>query len=177
MAKVTVYGCGDDLIEVSGAITQEFYAGRQDLGYLAFSDGTVLRVHYDNGGVWVIAVVRAGSASVVVTPSGRTDSDYSDRATLDGDITTVRYSESEPAGATAVPPGNPEGVRLLLWDWRDGIDVAWFDQALGAVFNGSDVPRIIAVPNTHRDEYGALISATELDPASAQAIYDAWLYD
>ncbi len=55
MTKVT--GASDDLIELDGDIYEEFnwYAGDSDDDehrFLAFSDGTVLSVQYDQDGIW-----------------------------------------------------------------------------------------------------------------------------
>lgn len=92
---VTVYGSSDDLIEVEGDLTGEFYT-LQRIGddgngsLLAFSDGTVLRIAYGDGGVWRITPVqvRNGDVEIVQCPEGDEDN-YSDRATLLGDIKWV----------------------------------------------------------------------------------------
>jgi hypothetical protein len=89
---ITIYGAGDDLIEVDGDISEEFYvpdlAANGDL--LAFSDGTVLRLHITNEGIWRITpVVRgAGYLSIVQAPEDD-DDNITDRATLDGAVWVV----------------------------------------------------------------------------------------
>ena len=87
MARLTVYGASDDLIEIEGDLCDELYA-RDEGTYLAFSDGTVLRVVYT--GIWSIVRVIEGSASYSHVPAEGEDSkNYSDRVTLEGDITWV----------------------------------------------------------------------------------------
>lgn len=90
MAKVKVYGASDDLIEVDGAISEEFSypAGDDDEGcLLAFSDGTVLRVCYATDGAWRITPVVRGSAEYrkVFEPANGDDDKYSDEVELEGD--------------------------------------------------------------------------------------------
>ncbi len=81
---VTVYGASDDLIEVEGAITAEFSPTDDDSpAFLAFSDGTVLKVRYDEDGVWVIRRVATGSATFDKAPFA--DAAHTDRVTLTGD--------------------------------------------------------------------------------------------
>ncbi len=56
MSEVIVYGASDDLIEVEGAIREEFTANRDgEANLLAFSDGTLLEVTYTDAGIWRIA--------------------------------------------------------------------------------------------------------------------------
>jgi hypothetical protein len=83
---ITVYGASDDMIEVEGDITEEFdYTGDTpnsgDL--LAFSDGTVLRIRFDDAGVWRIVKVAGGPVDIAQAPEGD-DSNYTDRATIKG---------------------------------------------------------------------------------------------
>lgn len=85
---VTVYGASDDLIEIDGAISEEFSAySSDDSGWiLAFSDGTLLSVRYDGEGCWRIGRLVAGTAAFTHTPAAGPDADYTDRVTLTGDI-------------------------------------------------------------------------------------------
>jgi hypothetical protein len=92
MDTVTIYGASDDLIEVEGAISEEFSAAGSEPSYLSFSDGTVLRVSYD--GLWhITAVERGASTGIRHTPAEDEDADrredgssgYSDRVILSGD--------------------------------------------------------------------------------------------
>lgn len=87
MNTVTVYGASDDLIEVEGAIREEFSAYDEEDGvYLAFSDGTVLHVQYDDDGLWRIALSARGAATYQHTPAVDDRENYSDRVKLTGDL-------------------------------------------------------------------------------------------
>ena len=84
---ITIYGASDDLIEVEGAIREEFNPhSEHEPDYLAFSDGTVLSVKYDNDGLWRINRVAKGSAKYSKVEATDIDDDYSDRVTLTGDF-------------------------------------------------------------------------------------------
>lgn len=58
-----VYGASDDLIEIEGDIEEEFghYQRDKDAFYLAFSDGTILSVLYDQNGIWRLTLIIKGS--------------------------------------------------------------------------------------------------------------------
>lgn len=85
---VTVYGASDDLIEVEGTIDEEFSVGA-DGNLLAFSDGTVLRIqHTDVWRITPVVVPDQGLLSIVQCPENDEDN-YSDRATLTGNILWV----------------------------------------------------------------------------------------
>jgi len=92
---ITIYGASDDLIEVEGAGSEEFTY--QERGYgqasgdlLAFSDGTVLRIVYSDAGIWRITPVASGAATLTIEQAPEGDeNNYSDRATLTGDISWV----------------------------------------------------------------------------------------
>jgi hypothetical protein len=88
---VTVYGASDDLIEVEGDIREEFPC-RDDSedNLLAFSDGTVLRVAFDEDGIWRLTPVVTGSAALTHV-FGQDDREHTDKATLDGDVRWVVY--------------------------------------------------------------------------------------
>jgi hypothetical protein len=82
--SVKVYGASDDLIEVEGDIDEEFNPKNdEDPSYLAFADGTVLRVTYD--GMWHIQRIAVGSATYLKHEATNEDDDYSDIVTLTGD--------------------------------------------------------------------------------------------
>lgn len=83
--RVEVTGASDDLIELSGDIRDEFGAYDSDGDYLAFSDGTVLRIVYGEHGIWRVSRVCAGSADYEHTP-GDVRADTFDVAVLTGDI-------------------------------------------------------------------------------------------
>lgn len=87
MGKVTLSGASDDLIEVGGDIREEFnyLAGDEEVGsFVAFSDGTVLKIRFDQEGIWRVTPVVRGSAELKVDQA--TEDEYTDEATLDGDV-------------------------------------------------------------------------------------------
>lgn len=89
-SAVTVYGASDDLVEVDGAISEEFNAASGEEGLLAFSDGTVLRYRYS--GVWRFTPVSRGTARVEIVQCPEDDDrNYSDRVTLSGEVRWVLH--------------------------------------------------------------------------------------
>jgi hypothetical protein len=79
--ETTIYGASDDLIEVDGAISEEFLPDG-GFGMVACSNGVLLRVTYDLDGVWRI-VPLAGADKVTITQAPADDEDnYSDRAVI-----------------------------------------------------------------------------------------------
>lgn len=89
--QVAVFGASDDLIELEGSIREEFSPSDADEPtYLAFSDGTVLSVLYAKDGCWRVNRVAIGTAQYEkVEAKGDDSPDYSDRATLTGDLRWV----------------------------------------------------------------------------------------
>ena len=92
MTTVTINGASDDLIEVAGAIEEEFPYQQRGHGQpsgnlLAFSDGTILRIEFNHEGVWRIQPVQRGTAWLGIEPAPEGDEgNYSDVATLTGDV-------------------------------------------------------------------------------------------
>lgn len=86
---IEIYGSSDDLIEIDGDIREEFNA---EEGYLAFSDGTVLYIEYGKEGIWRIRQMTKGKAKYTKT-EGIDDDNYSDKVTLDGDISWVVFGK------------------------------------------------------------------------------------
>lgn len=88
MSKVTIYGSSDDLIELDGDIREEFLCYGDDEGnYLAFSDGTVLHIVYNEDGIWRITPTAKGSSKMTKEEAvSSEDNNYSDRVTLEGDV-------------------------------------------------------------------------------------------
>jgi len=85
---VKIYGASDDLIEVQGALNEEFPYSDGD-AFLGFSDGTLLRIRHDAEGIWRIMPVCAGPAFEGVEQAPENDDrNYTDRATL-GDVLWV----------------------------------------------------------------------------------------
>jgi len=76
-----VYGASDDLIEFNGDIHEEFnwLLSDNDVKYLAFSDGTVLRVCYDNDGLWRLTQIYKGTLLERID-QGNVDEDKNDIA-------------------------------------------------------------------------------------------------
>jgi hypothetical protein len=97
--SATIYGASDDLIEVEGDIREEFYAV-DGPNYLAFSNGTLLSVVYDDDGMWRIRCL-SGAASVTLADDP--DTNYSDRADVPGDLLWVAQATGY---AKKVQPSN-----------------------------------------------------------------------
>lgn len=93
MSETTVvYGSSDDLIEVDGMVTDEFpamWCSDDQPRYLAFSDGTVIRVIYSAEGCWELRRVEVGTAQYAHKPHDDDRTTYSDRVTLTGPIAWV----------------------------------------------------------------------------------------
>jgi hypothetical protein len=88
-SKIVLYGASDDLIEIeSTSFPHEEFSVWPDNPtssiILAVSDGTILRVRYDEDGIWRFTPSVLGSASVDIIP-GVDDRFHSDRVTLTGD--------------------------------------------------------------------------------------------
>lgn len=87
MPELIIYGASDDLIEIEGFIREEFNAWLEhpmSSTYLAISDGTLLRVRYDEDGIWRFTPVVVGSADVDIK-LGIDDRKHSDIVTMTGD--------------------------------------------------------------------------------------------
>jgi hypothetical protein len=95
MVEVAVYGASDDLVEIEGDLNEEFnLAYDSEAMLLAFGDGTVLYVRYDNNGVWRITQRESGTAAFEKAEAPPDDEDnYSDRVTLRGDLRWVVATE------------------------------------------------------------------------------------
>jgi hypothetical protein len=89
--SVTVYGASDDLIEVDGAVSEEFPLHDDDEGdLLAFSNGVILRVCYSKSGVWRITRVVGDAEWVSIEQAPEDDEDnYTDRATVNDSVAWV----------------------------------------------------------------------------------------
>lgn len=97
MAEIVIYGASDDLIEVEATDfrDEEFNVGYAEYQHdsegarllLAISDGTVLRVHYDEDGIWRFtpSVVGSSSMDIEVATYDGDKGTYTDRVTLVGD--------------------------------------------------------------------------------------------
>lgn len=88
---ITIHGASDDLIEIGGDIEEEFSADEE--GYLFFSDGTLLKIAYEGSGFWRIHLFKSGTAKFSKVEGTDSDSDYSDKVALEGDIKWVGYGQ------------------------------------------------------------------------------------
>lgn len=68
---IQISGASDDIITMSGDIKEEFCPPNDFLEggkvLVAVSDGTLLRVNYDEDGIWRFSVIKHGSASYAKT--------------------------------------------------------------------------------------------------------------
>lgn len=91
--SITVYGASDDLIEIEGDITEEFYVYGvpESESVLAFSNGVVLRAFYTESGIWRISTITKPSGIDIAKIEAPEDDDdnYSDRVTVPGSIKWV----------------------------------------------------------------------------------------
>lgn len=89
---LTIYGRSDDLIEIESSDEEKFPAeefnvlGGQssDSWLLAVSDGTVLRVRFDEDGIWRFSPTVIGS-SLTRIDQGQDDRQHSDRVIMCGE--------------------------------------------------------------------------------------------
>lgn len=89
-STVIISGASDDIVSLEGAIRAEFYPKDPNTGMkLAFSEGTVLAVHYDKDGCWRVNRLVTGAAKYEKTEATDPDGDYSDNVTLTGEIKWV----------------------------------------------------------------------------------------
>lgn len=93
MKETTITGASDDLIELDGAVREEFSGGGVDGDILAFSDGTLLEVIYDEDGIWRVKRLAGGSCKFEMVQTGDVAADTFDIAKLTGDIAWVVKSE------------------------------------------------------------------------------------
>lgn len=87
MAELTIYGASDDLIEVEGTLREEFNVYLDldsDVLYLAISDGTLLRVRYDESGIWRFTPIVVGSSDIDIK-LGVDDRNHSDIVIMTGE--------------------------------------------------------------------------------------------
>ena len=87
---VKVFGCSDDLVEIEGDIREEypFYDNDDDCRYLSFSDGTVLKIIYDDDGLWRVSLITRGGCEFEKV-EGSVIEDTNDIVTLKGELSWV----------------------------------------------------------------------------------------
>lgn len=86
MDMLTIFGCSDDLIEIQGTINEEFSLPPSEEAFIAISNGTVVRIKYNDHGVWRISLVsKPGDVAISITPVPEDDSvNYSDVCVISG---------------------------------------------------------------------------------------------
>lgn len=87
---IRIFGVSDDLIEIEGDIREEFGPPYGVSTYLAFSDGTLLSVVYDDNGFWRIHQIDQGGSHFEKTEGKDLEDDYSDVVILSGP--TIRWA-------------------------------------------------------------------------------------
>jgi hypothetical protein len=75
---IKFYGSSDDLLEIDGDIYEEFYVPDDKPFYVALSDGTLLRIHYDEDAIWRIHLSSEGKDSVYQKIEGSVEKDTPD---------------------------------------------------------------------------------------------------
>lgn len=81
---IKISGASDDLVEIDGDISEEFTYNDDEPHYLGFSDGTVLKIFYDETGLWKIVQINKGESDFdfeFIATNSDSD-DYSDIAIL-----------------------------------------------------------------------------------------------
>ena len=96
---MTVYGYSDDLIELEGDIREEFnvYSDDAEPGYLAFSNGVLLRVVFDEDGIWRFTVLSDASNTVTVNQCvvNNPEDAYSDVVSIEDSIKWVTFGTAK----------------------------------------------------------------------------------
>ncbi len=89
---IRIYGHSDDCIEIEGDIREEVQPpgddnGVSEFGFIACSNGTVVKISYGGEGEWRInEIVRGSTPCTIEPPIG--DS-YTDVATIEGAISWI----------------------------------------------------------------------------------------
>lgn len=94
---IRITGASDDLIEIDGAINEEFSSYDCKDGLLAVSDGTLIKVEYDDNGIWRLTPLYRGS-SYVGHSMGDIEQDTNDVVSMDGVIKWIVFMD-EPQSA------------------------------------------------------------------------------
>lgn len=116
--RLEIYGASDDLVEVEGALTEEFNPELDAPATIGISDGTLLEIQYTGPGVWRITPILRGPALREIIPAQGPDGPhYSDRAILE---------QEEPFAWVIV---GAEHVRAKEGDLRQAEPAAAYDYA------------------------------------------------
>lgn len=87
---VTITGSSDDLIEIDGDVQEEWgcYTTASELQHIAFSDGTVVSIIYEDG-IWRVNLVFQGRCQFSKVNGVEADDTF-DIATLTGE--TIKWA-------------------------------------------------------------------------------------
>jgi hypothetical protein len=94
MHSLTIYGTPEDRIMIEGEFHEEVDAYEMEEGaFLALSDGTLMTVAVDEGGVWRIAPVSIGMETALEKLEGTLDAETeSDRVTVTNPKVPFRWA-------------------------------------------------------------------------------------
>ena len=108
MPSLTIYGTPEDRIKIEGEFQEEVDAYEMEEGaFLALSDGTLMTIAIDQGGVWRIAPVSVGMETALERLVGTMDSEReSDRVTVTNPKVPFRWVLL--GAVLAGPPGFSE---------------------------------------------------------------------
>lgn len=87
-----VTGASDDLIEIDGELREEFDSFSCQNGIMAFSDGTLLRVNYDDDGIWRFKPIFKGSLFEKIK-DGSVEEDTNDEVYFKDGLKWCAFSE------------------------------------------------------------------------------------
>ena len=83
-----MYGASDDLFELEGTINEEFNVNCNEPFYVGVSDGTLLKVEYDDNAIWRIHRIRKGLNGFQKI-EGDVEQDTNDIVSITGEISWV----------------------------------------------------------------------------------------
>lgn len=87
-----VTGASDDLIEISGELSEEFNAYDCSDGTMTFSDGTMLTVEYDSNGIWRFTSLFKGNLFEKIE-SGSVEKDTNDEVYFKDGLRWCAFSD------------------------------------------------------------------------------------
>lgn len=64
-------------------------------------------------------------------------------------------------------------IRFVRWDWKEQIDLKWFNEALAGVFNGKSLPSITEI-DSYGDSNEIVVCSDAITKDQAQAIWEAY---
>jgi hypothetical protein len=107
MGLVIITGYSDDVITIDGDISQEFnwYSRNDEQRFIAVSDGTLLRVRYDEDGLWRFTRLMQGTAQFEHL-IGDVEKDTNDVIRLTGDVRWVVMATDKAQRNAPPRPGN-----------------------------------------------------------------------